>query len=459
MIESANRGSGQGTNPEQEERAVFFRVNALWLLLLLYLVGSCFVPAGIISTSMLAFVVFFLVDPYAKQRSPLFPGIGFFILIVLAGVMGSAGKAPYDVAKDVWYVGNPALTILFGYLMVKRMDGLLSILRAFVVAAIIVSIVHVFRFILNPSYFNESLSDIRDQVSTGYLITAVGIGIVVGDLRYRLGVLPTRLASWSVMVLCLLSVTLSFSRTLWVSVLTVAFAALIIDNLRVALRIATVTVVVIIITIAATGLYQSGIETDTNFTFFEKIIYSLRELQVSEYTEISDINRNWRGFETYRALQTYASGSPTSYLFGKGFGTNVDLGFTITLADVEFDRIPILHNGYMYLLVKTGAMGLATYLLYLLLTLRTGMQLSRLHEAEARICGFLLVALTLIILETTLVISGMFNKSWVYPATLFLGMLMGYAESILSKVYDRRAIIASTLRDGCCLSGGREGTQ
>ena len=174
-------------------------------------------------------------------------------------------------------------------------------------------------------------------------------------------------------------------------------------------------------------------ETGPDLTFVDKIMYSMRELQVSDYEDRTDINRNWRGYESYRALQTYASGSSADYLFGKGLGTSIDLGITMTLADEVFDRIPILHNGYLYLLVKTGAIGLISYLLYLLVTFIIGMQLFRLPEAEARFCGFLLVVLTIIMLETTLVIAGMFNKSWVYPATLLIGVLLGYAESKLLK--------------------------
>ena len=418
---------------EAGEMPGVFRISFTWLLLLAYLVGSCFLPAEIISASMLLVIVFFLADPYAGQSRLLFPGALFFIIILLSGTRGMAGKAPYDVAKDLWYLGNPALTLLFGYLLTKRMDGLLSVMRAFVVAAIIVAVVHIFKFILNPSYLDESLIDIRAQVSSGYLITALGIGIIVGNLRFGLDLLQTRLASWLGIILCLLSITLSFSRTLWLCLMTLVLVSLIMNFPRAALRIVIAATVFIIVGLAATGGYRMATETGPDLTFVDKIMYSMRELQVSDYEDRTDINRNWRGYESYRALQTYASGSSADYLFGKGLGTSIDLGITMTLADEVFDRIPILHNGYLYLLVKTGAIGLISYLLYLLVTFIIGMQLFRLPEAEARFCGFLLVVLTIIMLETTLVIAGMFNKSWVYTATLLIGVLLGYSESKLLK--------------------------
>ena len=121
---------------------------------------------------------------------------------------------------------------------------------------------------------------------------------------------------------------------------------------------------------------------------------------------------------------------------GGGFGTNVPLGFVMTLADEEFSEIPVLHNGYMYLLVKTGAAGLAAYLMFLIATFRRGMRMTRLTDVQSRFCGLLLVALAFIILESTVVIAGVLNKHWLYPATLLTGMLVG-CSAMTSKGSDR----------------------
>lgn len=416
---------------EAGEKAGVFHLSFTWLLLLACLVGSCFLPAEILSASMLFMVVFFLADPYIRQRRLLFPGEKFFIVILLAGALGAAGKIPYDIAKDLWYVGNPALTLLFGYLISKKRLDLRSVLRAFVLAAVMVSVVHVVKFILNPSYLNESLIDIRGQVSGGYLMIALGFGIVFGDLRFGLNLLPTKWTSWLVMVLCLISITLSFSRTLWLMVMTLVLVALIINNFRAAFRIAIVAGVFIVVGIVSNEVYTVETETNPDITLIGKIMYTMKELQISDYEDIIEINSNWRGFESYLALRTYESGSLADYLFGKGLGTNVELGLTMTLMDEEFDRIPVLHNGYLYLLVKTGAIGLLAYLLYLFQTFRIGTAFSGRLDPESRMSGYLLIALTLIMLETTLVIAGMFNKSGLYASILLMGILMGYAEEIL----------------------------
>jgi hypothetical protein len=79
----------------------------------------------------------------------------------------------------------------------------------------------------------------------------------------------------------------------------------------------------------------------------------------------------------------------------------------------------------MYLLVKVGAVGLAAYCIFLISTIRAGFRLAYFADAQIRFCGRLLVALVFVMFESTMVIAGMFNKNWLYPATLLMGLILG----------------------------------
>ena len=99
-----------------------------------------------------------------------------------------------------------------------------------------------------------------------------------------------------------------------------------------------------------------------------KFEHSVTEVAISDYEDMSDINLNWRGFESYRAYLTYLDGSLFEKAFGQGFGAMVDLGFDMPLggdASISFRYIPVIHNGYMYLLVKYGLIGVLIYLYYI----------------------------------------------------------------------------------------------
>ena len=101
-------------------------------------------------------------------------------------------------------------------------------------------------------------------------------------------------------------------------------------------------------------------------SFFGKVARSVEELSVDEYSDLRSINLNWRGYETSRAFGTYTSGDPLQLLTGQGFGAQVDLGLFMPLGTSGGHRenlrfVPVLHNGYAYLLVKGGPLAIVLF--------------------------------------------------------------------------------------------------
>lgn len=430
-------GTGIGAGAGSLEQYVLF----------CFLVGGSFVPAGVVSTiALLAIIVLLTADPFRRPSVRVIPGAILFFMMLLAGLIGVSGNTPYNVAKDVWYVGNSATVLLFGYLLMERIGSLQPVLRVFAISASVVATVHIVRFSLHPSSL-QSLLDIRTEVSAGYYITAIGLGIGYTAAKFKLNISYSGYALWGTALLCLASVTLSFSRTLWVAVMVIVITAVFVEGLRTVMRWSLLFGCMALIAAAISDIDIGGnAPEEATATFRGKVINSLQELKVADYTTFEEVNMNWRGFESYCALQSYLSGSTLERIVGKGFGTDIDIGFTMTLNDEEFDFIPILHNGYLYLLVKTGLIGLASFLSFLFLNICKGIKVLRVPDPEARACGFLLIVSTIIILETTFVISGMFSKGGLSQTIILLGMLLGHAESILQKESERLGEVSDLSR-------------
>jgi O-antigen ligase len=123
----------------------------------------------------------------------------------------------------------------------------------------------------------------------------------------------------------------------------------------------------------------------------------------------ADLNRFWRSYEAYRGLQVVQAGTPAQAVLGRGLGARLDLGL-YQLLDGEYRRhIPVLHNGFLYVVLKTGLAGLLAYLAWIVCIGRDGWRTARRGGGEARLVGVLVVGIALVLLEASLVIGGAFN--------------------------------------------------
>jgi hypothetical protein len=216
-----------------------------------------------------------------------------------------------------------------------------------------------------------------------------------------------------------LAVAITFSRT--IVLITIA-------SLVIVLGVKSTRLVWILaggvagLTLAA-GLYGGVADLDSSearSSFLGKMARSVEELWISDYSDLKSISDNWRGYETAQALKQYASGTPLNWAAGQGFGTLVRLGVGMRLGGsgdeagrTLYHAIPVLHNGYAYLLIKGGAISVAAYLAFLAMLWRVGAAaISRSTPDDAgRNAALVLRSVAVVLAVSTWVISGAFNKN------------------------------------------------
>ena len=402
------------------------------LILLSILVGSNFVSPEGISLVMLLLVIVFPVAFGFKIPRGIWFAVWPIAVMMLLGLIGSfvtesSNREINDVIKDSWYFGKAILTVLFGYLVMWRIRDIRMVLRLFVLAAVIVSGLHLISIAMDPSVLREPIDLIRETMGVGYMISALGVIIILTTRNYQLNLLPFRSKLFlnSGLILCLLSVVISFSRTLWVCTFIFVMLLLYKSKSKKLGRLALAGLVVTVLLFSVSGLTSTLQSREDAFgSMMAKITSSIEEITISDYEGMAPINLHWRGFESYQAFQTYKSGTIFECFFGQGFGTNIDLGFFMPVEAINMRYIPILHNGYLYILVKTGFIGLVLYLYYLIFLFRYGHRSSLSDRPDVRCSGLLLMTASLAFFTTTYVISGMFNKNVLFPVTLLLGSLL-----------------------------------
>lgn len=386
-------------------------------------------PAEAISGLLFIFTVFYLFASELKFPRRLLYLIAPMLLFILLGLLGSFQNSPYVVVKDVWYAGKSVLALMAGYMLMSEVRDLRGLIKIFLIAATLSALLHLSRFVLNPSLLSESVNNLREGAGKGFFISVLAVSLIAACRHFRLEVFRRPAVMWLILALSLVSLAMSFSRTFWISLAIMLISVYGLLTLR---NMKRFIVLLAFLAVAAGAVVTApeAEQTGPNATLRGKMAYSLKEVMVSNYKNMADINQNWRGYESFRAVTTYLNGSSAQYVTGRGFGTLVDLGIYIKLGgDEKFRYIPTLHNGYMYILVKTGIIGLIMYIYFLLKFMLHGRAGEKTQDNDLRFAGRLVVALTLALLVTTMVIAGFFNKITLHPMLVLLGALLYYIQA------------------------------
>ncbi|GGY15621.1 O-antigen ligase family protein [Paludibacterium paludis] len=396
-------------------------------------IGYVILWPGLLTVLNLVLLVFsMLFWMFGKNRfnRVLLGVIACDIVLILTGVIAGVGNPTYDYFKDIWYSSNYVILISVGFVLALSISDMRKGLLAFVVSGVLVACLHLSSFIANPALLTKSAVEIRGAAGTGYYLVSLALLILLhcrGQWRARL-FLPHSLA-WIFIVLTALSCILTFSRTMLVVVLLgYYFTSRFMNRQR------TIKTIILVCLSVVTLLVMQGAsdffpDVDKN-SFSGKMLRSFNELHVEDYRDYRSINENYRGFETERGLATYANGESWQLLVGQGFGKSVDLGFYLRLGSedsVPLRFIPVFHNGFIYLLVKTGAIGILAFLLSLTIPYVYAKKMGRTASAsdpEVTSSQFLKGSIG-VLLVTTWLISGAFNKSDMASYLLMVGFMLG----------------------------------
>ena len=104
----------------------------------------------------------------------------------------------------------------------------------------------------------------------------------------------------------------------------------------------------------------------------------------------------------------------------------VDLGFAMKLGigntvDESFEFVPLLHNGYAELLVKTGLLGLTLFIVFCIQIIIMALQQLRQSGKYAKLNGLLLLWTVVVFALTQEAVTGILNKGALAPILFLLG--------------------------------------
>ena len=350
-------------------------------------------------------------------------------LILCLGLHGIYSNSLYDVGKDIWYFSGPVIYISFGYLVFERLGSWerlvqpLTVIGAYSCLATIAVVISKRQELLATT----SVDAYRQIAGLGTFLLVLPT-VVLALMRHvglgKIGLtrlMVVRIGTYALSIIAVLSV---FSRT---QMACLAGGLVCTVNPRFTPRRVRNYSAFLVGAAVLLALGSSMLHSDKAGglleAFVQKVGNTSSEVEVHSYETFEDINLNWRGFEAARAAKTYAEFGDTEKVVGGGFGTMVDLGFAMKLGPTgeAFLFVPLLHNGYSELLVKTGMLGLILFILFCIQIAYMAFREFRQAGKCARLNGFLLLWTLFVFALTQGTITGILNKGALAPSLFLLG--------------------------------------
>lgn len=259
-----------------------------------------------------------------------------------------------SIIKSLFYLITPLLFTFIG-IQIAKITSQEIILKYLVYSGTIGSLFYVIlaSYLLGFKAFMDPYA-MRELYTWGSITTALTPIIILFSEKYGIVLLKNRKSKILIILINLIALYLTASRTYYFIFLVFLFIFLYKINKRKLALIGTIMAIVMILTI--------NLNSDSKLA--TKIISTITETNISDYNSAADINNKYRGYETYMALKTYLNGTPLNLLLGHGFQKEVDLGTYVMLGDTQRRFIPILHNGYAYQLLREGLLGLILVIIF-----------------------------------------------------------------------------------------------
>ncbi len=275
---------------------------------------------------------------------------------VFLAIVISYNNSNYLIFKDAYYFSMPVFFILSGIVLACRMD-IENFLKTLVYAGAITSLI-----VTGISVYYVGVSSISDPYSAHYAVGIVGtpgppvaLACLLLTKKFNIRLFSRGWFNLFVLINCM-GIYMFASRTYLI--ITLCFLLMLVaDKVKRKWVLPVIFFLIVLVIVFPFDIFKAN----TTGNFADKILGSFNELSIGNYNTEEEINTKYRGYESFMAINQYINSGTKEWIFGS-IGNLIDLKTFVRLGeDTDYRFIPVLHNGWLYLLVKTGIVGILTY--------------------------------------------------------------------------------------------------
>lgn len=328
----------------------------------------------------------------------------------------------YFFFKDLIYFLRPIAIVASGYFITMQLKDKKTFLNILVLMGFYFAFMHLLKMGVNFTKIPADTTRLRTYFGRYNHVESIALIIIicVRDLPMK----RTRYKFfYQAMVACLIiSFLFYFSRTMIfvVIAMSLGYYGYLKLNKKSAIVLGGLFIIGAIF-VAFLSTYEPEVENGVEkVSFFAKLKNSFDESFSLKNVDVTSLDRRllWKHWRAYEAHKVYGEVAEEKlWLTGEGFGSTVDIGFEAKLDGEMTQHLSITHNGFAYLYLKTGILGLILYFLMVLYLYSFAYVHGK--NKEQVIGNNLLVACTFYILISSFVVTGIFKPYDM--ATLIIG--------------------------------------
>jgi hypothetical protein len=330
--------------------------------------------------------------------------------------------ALFNILKDIFHFIKPILGLTIGYYFYKKINDFRLFVKTIVWVGLVSAIIH-FGIVFLFSNVG-SVSGIREFGKDNFLELFALFFLAYYKKFQKQSVFNKKSTHFVVFLVLLLSCLLYISRTMMVVSI---IALLSIHGYSIITKTAVKVMALVIISVLGFYAYLYSANIQRGKPGLEAFLYKVKiapaelfktKIDREDHTDLWD---HWRGYEAKRAFKLM-NDNPSSYIFGCGHGSLVNLKFYAPLTgDAKgMKYISELHNGYVYILYKVGLLGMMIYLFFLIKLYKT------IYIKKETVTIFI-SAIGLIFIFTTITVTGIYNTN--DTIAFILGALLFFKDS------------------------------
>lgn len=360
-----------------------------------------------------------------------------FLLILLIAIVSTFfnNTTPFLFIRDFTYLVKPILGLFVGY-QLCRFSSKLG-LKVMVYTGLAIAIMHLLMILFAVIEFRTlSVNLLREHGGyfSDYEIYILIILIFYKNLKLEISKNQRLL----LIVIIGLSSFLYLARTNLIQfiILYVGLKGYLTFNKR-SLKVILLVLVAVIVGYTAIVYINPKREGKGIQAFLYKIKIAPQEAFKTKIDkdDWKDFNDNYRSFENIITVKQVSANGNRAIIFGEGLGSTLNLGRKIWTNDHEYVQyIPIVHNGYMTVFLKSGLLGVSLLLIFLIVLFRQ----NKSDVENVQTINYLLIGSSVFLIVSNWVFLGLYLK--LDNKSIIIGFLIALREVMIREHNSQKRI-------------------